>query len=100
MMRYSAPMVLAQNFPGMELIPLMLLSTEGGSVVGVLGILVGLAVSKSRFAFWAGLVACAAGVGMPALVFLAARRYVSPQAYWFVAIPLLPGLVAVGLSFR
>lgn len=91
-------MIVAQNFPGMELIPLLFLSTVGGSVAGVLGVVVGLTVSKSRFAFWAGLVACAAGVGMAALIFL--NGHLLPEAYVYAAIPLLPGLAAVALSFR
>jgi hypothetical protein len=43
-------MLFAQMMPGMEWIPLMLLCIAAGLLAGILGTLVGLAVSKSRFA--------------------------------------------------
>jgi hypothetical protein len=93
-------LMFAQMFPGMDWISLMLLCLVVGLCVGVLGILVGLAVSNSRFAYRAGIFACVIGVGSPVFFLLVAGRHLMPQAYPCLAIPLFVGLVAVGLSFR
>src|SRR5438874_1116743 len=90
----------AQMMPGMEWIPLMVLSVGGGLTAGVLGILVGLAVSKSRFAFWAGVVASTSGAGSPLFFLVVAGRHLVPGAYALLAVPLLAGLPALLLSFR
>src|SRR5262245_38140676 len=90
----------AQMFPGMEWMPLMLLGLVCGLSAGALGTAVGLAVSKSRFAFWAGIAACASGACSPVFFFLVAGRHLAPAAYPLLALPLLAGLPAILLSFR
>ncbi|HYT89023.1 MAG TPA: hypothetical protein VEL76_09965 [Gemmataceae bacterium] len=93
-------MLFAQMMPGMEWLPLMLVCIAGGLLAGVLGTLVGLAVSHSRYAFWAGSVACATGIASPLFFLLVAGRHLASDAYFVLATPLLAGLPAVLLSFR
>jgi hypothetical protein len=69
------------------------------TVIGVVGALVGMAVSKSRFAFWAGLVACAVTAGCMILG-LHYHAPFSSEAYWILSIAMPVGLLAILVSFR
>jgi hypothetical protein len=90
----------ANAVSGMEWLPLALLGMGGGLLVGAIGTLVGLAVSRSRFAFWAGAFACAIGIAAPVFFLAVAGRYLSLTAFPLLAVPLVTGLPAVLLSFR
>lgn len=89
----------AQMFPGMEWIPVMILSVSVGLIAGALGTLAAAFNSKSVFARWASGVACVLGLGMPLLLLLNVRGNLMPEGYLCVAVPLVPGLIALGMTW-
>src|SRR5205823_1206868 len=68
-----------------------------GLFPAVVGVLVGMAVCKSRFAFWAGVVAYVLTVGW---LLIGLHDRLTSEAYWIMAIPLPVALLAMLLSFR
>jgi hypothetical protein len=87
----------AQMFPGMEWIPVMILSVSMGLIAGALGTLAAAVNSKSVFARWAAGGACALGLGTPALLLMNVGGSLTPTAYLCVAVPIVPGLIALGM---
>jgi hypothetical protein len=83
---------------GAEFLGLLVIA---GELPGFLGILVGIARRKSRFAFRAGLISCCLGAGLPLLLYLLPDgRDLTYEGYLLLATPLLTGLPAIMLSFR
>ena len=85
-------------FPGMKLIPLIVLLICSGFFLGAASILTSILVLKSRCAICFGLLAVAFGFLSPPLIWVLAGKQLSPHGYLFLACPILPGLLGVGLS--
>ena len=91
-------MIVAQNMPGMEWIPLIVVLMWGGIGCGAVSMLASVILTKSRFAFRCGLVAVVIGVLSPPLLWILTGSHLSLHGYSLLASPILPGLLGVGLS--
>jgi hypothetical protein len=87
----------AQMFPGMGWIPVMILSVSVGLMAGALGTLAAAVNSNSAIARWAAGVACVLGLGMPLLLLINVGGSLMPVGYLCVAVPAVPGLIALGM---
>ena len=91
-------MMFAQMFPGMELIPVAILSVGVGLTAGAVGALAAAVDARSMVARWAAGVACVLGLGMFLLLLVVVGPRVDAIAYLVVSSPALIGLVTLGLT--
>ena len=88
----------AQMFPGMELIPVAILSVGVGLTAGAIGALAAAVDARSMVARWAAGVACLLGLGMFLLLLVVVGTQVDAVAYLVVSSPSLIGLVTLGFT--
>jgi hypothetical protein len=95
-MQYSQ--LFAQMFPGMEWIPVMSLLLWGSILCGSVSIGASLCCPKSSFGFRTGILTIIIGVMSPPLFFCLTGNNLTKYAYLYLASPIVPGLLGVGLS--
>ncbi len=88
--------MLAMLFPGMQWIPIGILTTSAGWTIGAVGILAASLDRRSLIARWAIAMTCILGVAAPMLMFVTVgARDFDGVAYLLIATPLLPGVVGI-----
>lgn len=92
--------LLAQMFPGMEFIPLMLLLLGSGAIVCAVGILFGLLQASSTVAFRLGVAGVAIGVLGTLFFWLVVGENLTGTGYLMLFSPAVLGSAAVMLSYR
>jgi hypothetical protein len=93
-------LVLAQNMPGMEWIPLMGLITIVGLLCGLTALLLRIFSSKPRAGRRSGMVAIGIGIGSVVLFLFLERSHLTREAYLILASPILPGSLSLAIRPR
>lgn len=90
--------LLAQMFPGMAWIPVMLGVTVGGYVSGAVSILTSLFATQSRFARRTGQIALGIGGASPFVFLVLTRNQMFAHASALLATPALGGALGIALA--